>query len=413
MVKRLGIILLALALPLFSTPAADAAEQDSPLVPAAAELVGLRDGREGSAFEEPLFGPVLTCDEIDRQFVIMNPTIVEGEPLLLRLLLRTETPRVGREFHGRLAFGTGIRVVVIPPAGIRPYEYLGLEEGSLVPNNVLQMEGYKQYRYQFRMAVDQNTITGAAFAEPGQYELRISQECVVDGESIGMLDMGTFTITVKEAKGPDRCALDVLDADYEMFEYFQLRMSRYPNTSRPMSGAQAEKLMRIIDGCKGAALRPHAMIVMAEYYLREKDIEKSNAMLRRVIEEYPALPFHDEALFALLRNSYSDDDPWSSLAAFNEIWADPITTVLITPPSNNYKRFVVPFKMKSEDANTQWMLFAEPGTDPESESEDETQEPAGPQLQLSEEMQDQFGLPEYVTQEELNDAMKQMMNARE
>lgn len=381
------------------------AADKKPLLPAAAPIIGVRGG-EGTSYATPQVGPAAECDGIVRQFVLMNPDIVAGEPVLLRLLLRSTTPETRREFQARMAFGTDVRVYVFPPEGQSPYEYLGLEQGSVVPNGILEMAGFEFFRFDFRIAVDKNTITGAAFEVPGQYKLRVELACIEAGKQMGTLDMGTFTLTVKEPQGQDAVALDILSEDFTVFEYIQLRTPSYPGGRDPMDANQLRLLERVLKDAPDSAVAPHVRIVMADYYMRQDDFDQAQQMLNTVQEEWSNTPLYDEALFTELRMGYVMQDQEKALATFNRVWGDPIATQVVFPKSPHWSTFVAPHL--KEDVGTQWMIQEKPGPDPTAIGGQ-----GGPTIQLDPEVQQMFGLPPELSAEEFNRALQFPVRAQD
>lgn len=397
-------ILLALLAAATGARAAEENGQQSLLIAPAADYSGLDGAPEDSSYAHPQFGPVMECGSIDRQFVLANSKIVQGEPVLFRLVLESQQPRVKREFQARLAYGTDVQIFVDPPEGLRRYEYLGLEQGSVVPNGVLEMEGFSRFRFDFRLAVDEHTVTGAAFEEPGTYKLRVQLKCIIAGKPMGDLDMGEFTLEVEEATGDDAQALEILN-DYRIFEYFQLHTAQYPSGRAPLSGEQVRKLERVVELCPDAALRPHAMIVLADYYRRQGQPDQSIELLQQVRQRYAGTPLAQEALFAELRANMALRRDERARELFTQAWQDPVATQVIFPGGTYWSNFVKPFQKERQD--TQWMVFSEPGEDPEMAGEGAS----GPTLKLDPEVRAQFGLPEEVTTDQLNEALNRAIRA--
>src|SRR5690606_8300538 len=99
---------------------------------------------------------------------------------------------------------------------------------SNVPTAVIELQWPEPVRFDFRMAWDQETVTGAAFDTPGEYVLRIGHTCRLKDAPPQKLLMGDFKITVLPPEGDDRKALDILD-EFHIFKAFQIRSSHLAN----------------------------------------------------------------------------------------------------------------------------------------------------------------------------------------
>jgi hypothetical protein len=388
------ILLLSTISPLF-------AQTDTPLVGKAVDAAAIRPAPKGSSYTNPQPGPVQECAGINRQFYLMNPTVVEGEPVLFRLVLQAIDPKTKPEFQGRMILGTDTQVHVFPPpeSGIVPYSFLGLNLGSVLPNSVLKFDGFTKYRHDFYLSVDKETISGAAFEFPGTYHLKVLMNCYYQGAPMGQLAMGTFVLEVKEAKDDDLMANEILSDDYTLFEYVQLRGASYPNLRDPMTEDQTKLLLQLIEKCPKAAIRPHAMILMASYYLHQKQPDKALELDKQIQSEYQDIPIYDEARFdeMAVHLTYRDDD--KAFDIFNKIWADPYSTQIAYPGSSHYNKWIVPRLPKGD--YTQWMITDADSPDPEMTKE----QAPGQMLNLSPEIQAQLGLSGTVTLEDFNEAL--------
>ncbi len=360
----------------------------SPLLPPALPHSGLGEtvryhGPE-SPEQKPLFGPPVVYAGVERQIVVLNPEIVVGEPLHVRLLLRATEPETRPQFMARLAWGTDIRAFLIPPDSNRPYEFLGQRLGSNVPMGAVEFEDFTNMRLDFRMAMDRDAVTGAAFEIPGTYQMRVLHTGHGRGGSRQEFRLGDFEITVRQPEGDDARALEILD-DYRVFELFQIRSTFHGSGRQIATEAHLEMLERLVEEVPSAALRPHAMVILAEHNRRIRDLERAYELYDRVAEEYAGSPLAEEATMARLRTTMAHEDLSESRRVFAQAWSDPRLTQLAYPNSPHWNMFVK--NLLPEERGTQWMVFEKPGPDPEMEHEN------GPRMVFSEEVQQMWGLP--------------------
>lgn len=350
-------LLLASAIALANAPT----REDLLRIPAASES-GVRDLGLESAPYKPVFGPRVDCGPVGVQGLVLNPTIVVGEPLYLRLLIKSLTPGLQQEFRSRLVFGTDLHVYVQPPPGQRPYEYLATERGSVVPSAVMRLEKVKLYRLDFRMAFDKQTVSGAAFEVPGVYTIQVTHACEVPGAEERDMVLGVFTITVKPAEGDDAKALDFLN-DHKLYECIHTGTARHTSSQRPINETQAKSFQRIVEQAPAAALRPYALLILADYWREKRDFAKALGYLDMLKNEYPGMLVADEAHFSTLRIQQERNDRAGALAAFTAIWTDPIRTQLVYQESPSWETYVKP-RLHNDTIGTQWFLSDPPGPDP-------------------------------------------------
>lgn len=342
--------------------AVTAAEGRKTLLPPAASISSLLTPPGMPSFASPQVGPVVECDGVERQFVLLNPTIVQGEPVIFRLFLRSQRPTGKVEFKARMVFGADLNITVFPPNGGRPYDYMGLQLGTVTPNSVLEFDGFRDFRYDIRMASDENSVTGAAFDMPGEHRLSVMLVCrPMSGEPAPM-NHGVFTLNVKPATGDDAKALQVLSEDYKIYEFLHLRGAGVRGTSRFLTKRQGETLERVVNEARTAAVRPSAMIVLADFYTSEGEHDKALAMYDQVIKDYPQSTFSDEARFAGAYLALARKDRNVAMDRFEELWQDPRIAGLIQSGNVFYNNFV---KWRLPPTpGTQWMIQQQPGADP-------------------------------------------------
>ncbi len=333
----------------------------APLLPPAAPRTGILPSPD-SHYTNPQAGATNECANVERQFLLLNTEIVSGEPVEFRLLLKALEQGTGTEFIARLTIGTDIKFVIIPPVG-QPYEYEGAGSGDTVPTAVLQMDEVEYFRYDFRLAMDRESISGAAFDMPGDYRIRVFLSCNKKNAEAVQMDMGTFTLNVAQPSGDDLKAFNILSTDYEVFEPIHTRalLDRRGEPSSTLKEKHRRLLQRVVDEAPSARLVPQALFVLALDSYFDGDIDKGNLLLDRVRSEYRDTPYYEEALFQQLKMAMTSGDEEATALAFRRIWQDPIASQLVYPNSNYWNFFV---SATRTDSGTQWMIFEEPGEDP-------------------------------------------------
>ncbi|MBI1291132.1 hypothetical protein GC173_07790 [bacterium] len=396
-VARIAGMLMTLGL---LAASAGAAEDAGPMLAPAADAASLPNKGKGTRFAEPALGPVTApCGGITRQLVILNPQLVQGEPLMARLDLRsTSEPVAERRFNAQMIFSGDLRVAVQPPGRIPPYQYLGGTLGSAVPSISMDMTTVPRTRLDMVMAADRETVSGAAFDMPGIYRLRISLQCNSSREEESVAqELGLFAIKVAPAQGEDLSALKLLEGAYNAYLPLQERISRTGNGRPVATPEQLAAYEKIVQTLPKAVLRPHCMIVLADHYAYTKGLESGLALLDQIEREYPSTPLAQEAMVVRHRLllALDKDSSGRMKANYRRLWMDPTMTTLLLPSSEIFSEFI---KGYYKPVGTQWMLFQDPGgPDPTGTGTD-----PGLRIALSKEVQEQLGLPEFVTPEQLS-----------
>ncbi len=347
-------------------PTAARAQATPLLGGAVAPMSGVRPAPDGSPFAKPFVGPTILCQGVERSLVVLNPEIVEGEPLLFRLLLRSTTPGRKQEFKARLSFGTDFNVNVFPPAGMAPYTYMGASRGTIVPTSTIEMTRVSAFRMPFRMAVDEETVTGAAFDRAGTFRLQFLLDCIAGDERPSRDVLAEVDVVVKPAEGDDKKALDILSSDHSVYTYIQLHTAGNGRDRAPIGDRRLALIKRVIDEAPTARVRPHAMFVLGDYLATTKTIDEGMVVYRRIITEYAGTPHEEDAWFSLLRCQSELMDYEAAFATFSRLWADPFYSQLI-PPGGGYWRTYADPHLKTT-VGGQWMIQDKPGPDPEDDS---------------------------------------------
>lgn len=340
-------------------------------------------------------GEAVECGDIERKITLITPRVVVGEPVLLRLAIRNKEPRISREFMANMTFGNDIRIRVTPEprTRIRPYEYLGIPRGATGATATLDMQGVPFYRFDFRMAFDGETVSGAAFDTPGTYRLEVSHNCLLGGGNVERLFMGTFDVVVERAEGDDARALELLN-DLRAFRALQLHAARDIDRSTLVTEPLMQRFKRLVEEFPNARVRPHAAFVLADYHLLQRDFEKCIEVLELIMRDYPETPHEEQAAFQLLPLYRFHRPDTAARDLYHFLWSHPVYTQLLHPENDNFTRYITPWTRTVANVGSQWMIFPQPGPDPEV---GETVE--GPTVILPEGLQRAFGLPEVITPE--------------
>lgn len=365
------------------------------LLPPAVGLLGIPNGGAGTRFGQSMVGAGFHCAGVHRSLAALNPKLTAGEPLLLRLLLRPDQESEIQRFSAQLVHGADLKVMVYPPKPLQPYLYTGAQLGTSNPSVTLDLTGTNGMRFDLRMAMDENNASGAAFDIPGRYQLKAFLRCVEDQElDQEELEIGAFEVIVAPAAGEDQLAMQWLADHYEAFRALQ-ENTAVTTAGDPLISVEALAVFsRIHRELRHAALRPHAMVILADKARHDKRLPEAIGILSELQKDYPGTPFEQQALLVLNRIAREGPDEALIRQRFLELWEHPSLTYVLHPKATLFEKFVGPFR---PEIGTQWMLFERPGPDPTG-----TGTASGLRIQLSDEVQQQLGLPEFVTPETLS-----------
>ena len=374
---RFAAVLAAL-LPAF------ASAQGTPLVAAAAEPLGLTNGGAGTRFSNPVAGAKTTCGGTNRQLWLLNPTITVGEPVYMRLVVEAIDPTVKADFMAQLSYGADLQVAIAPPGGGRPYEFTGLKLGTTVPTAVVEMKDFSIFRIDFRIACDSESVSGAAFDIPGKYIIRFGLRCLDKAKAPETVLLGDYAVEVLPPSGEDAAAMALLQ-NPAVFKAFQARGARLGDKSL-VTPDDVTQLRKLVETTPKSVLRPHAMAILADYEVSQKNTAGALKILRQMQAEYVNTPMADEAAFEELRLVMTGKNPAESFDLFSKIWAHPTRTQLVYPNSPLWKAYIE--KRVPPPVGTQWVIQDEPGADPEMEGLTNS-----PRILVSPEVQRDWGLP--------------------
>jgi hypothetical protein len=347
-------LVAAFALIAAGAPAAEGRRTDPAIGGVAAAPYGaLPAGKAAPGFSAPQVGPWVECAGIRRRAIVMNPSLVAGQPLRIRLEVECVAPPGQEvEFQGRLLWGLDIQAVVDPPHA-QPFAYVPVKAGSLVGNTVIQLTGRRRGRVDMEMVADPESVTGALFDTPGKYAIRLTHTCVVtDKPPQGQLDLGSFEVTVAEATGEDRAALDALSRDPADWLPLQTLVGFSP--------AQLKLYEDLAGKLTAARIRPNLLFAIASSHLaRGGDPLKARPYLEEIARAHPGHPLAEDARLRLLAVYRIAGETARESALFRELWQDPVAVQRILMNPKVLATYVAP----PDRTRTQWMLFETPGPD--------------------------------------------------
>lgn len=145
-------------------------------------------------------------------------------------------------------------------------------------------------------------------------------------------------------------------------------------------------LRRLVEETPGAALRPHAMLILADHEYKTGQTDEALALFDRVMEEYPGSVVAEDAALGRLGATMNQNREDEARRDFARIWSSPSMTQMILPGSPQWSAFVAAHM--PETRRGQWMIFEKTGPEPRR-----GEEPDGPRVIFSEEVQAEWGLP--------------------
>ncbi|MCC5875465.1 MAG: bacterial transcriptional activator domain-containing protein [Candidatus Sumerlaeia bacterium] len=379
------------------------AQADGLLPPAMSPLGVKNDTLD--RYKAPVFTETVQCNGIDRQIAVLNTELVTGEPVLFRMIVTNSNPRMSREFMANMSFGNDVRVIVYPARQLRipQYEYVGIPRGATGATASLDMEGIGMYRFDFRMAFDQDTVSGASFDIPGQYRLEFIHNCIsAEASARRTMNLGTVDITVRAAEGQDARAAELLN-DPRAYRALQLHAARDLDRTTLLTPPVVERFRRIVEELPEARVRPHVAITLADHYLLNRNHDECIALLELIRRDYPGTPHDEMAAYQLLPLYRGHRSVDKARELYHSMWADASLTQLLNPNNDNFVRYVTPWLSKLSTPGTQWMLFPKPGPDPMLGEEEE-----GPTLIVPEELQRALGVPGVITPDVHRQLMQDM-----
>lgn len=320
---------------------------------AAAPYTSAPQGKAAPGFSGAATGQWVECAGIRRRAIVMNPSLVAGQPLRVRIEVESlAIPGQEVEFQGRLLWGHDLQAVVDPPHA-QPFAYVPVKTGSLVGNTVIQLTGKRRGRVDVELLADPDSVTGALFDTPGTYRVSLTQTCVVaDKPPQGQLDLGTFEVTVAQASGEDRAALEYLSRDPA--DWLPLQ------TLAGMTPAQLKTYEDATKQFPTARLRPNLLFAIASAHMaRGGDPLKAMPFLEDLARTHPGHPLAEDARLRLLSVYRIAGDAAKESALFRELWQDPVAVQRLLMNPKVLGTYVAP----PDRSRTQWMLFENAGPD--------------------------------------------------
>lgn len=309
-------------------------------------------------FEEPQIGPWVTVGANLARVGILNPVVVEGQPIRIRFEISGNgAPGQVTEFTARMVFGADLAAEVRPPAG-GAFSYVPIQMGEFVGTSVYTLVRNQRVRMDLDLVMDGDSLTGALFDIPGEYRLRFFLRQPVPGSTTpAPLDLGPFTVTVRKAEGDDRRALDILSRDPEVFRSIHLPVNVPEN--------HIATIREALDAAPAAAIRPWLLLALCDRELgsRSGDVFKALELARELDRTAPMHPLAEDARMRLLHYLSALGHKEEARRRFYTEWQNPMGSQRMLLGSKLVESWVG--KEGSRQAGPTWFLLETPGPDPE------------------------------------------------
>jgi hypothetical protein len=295
-------------------------------------------------FENPESGPWRDCDGIRRRVTVLNTGLVRGSSVRMRLELEGmgENGDAPAEFSGRLVFGVDIKVLVAPPGG-KPFEYVPINTGEIVPNTIFKLKKNERIRVDRELLMDSESVSGALFETPGTYRLQIILQCPdAEKKNILPLDMGVFTVNVYAGGGDDVAFFDEMSKDPGLF--------RVLTTLNNASPAQIRAIEKIINTAPQANMRPNLLFAMSILAAPTRDdAVKAFPYLDAVLEVYPNHPVWEDALLRMIDLRLQRGEMKAAREYFYKAWQHPSVMTRLSRTSRMAQSFTGDYSLLEKD----------------------------------------------------------------
>ncbi|MBI5155019.1 hypothetical protein HZA57_07260 [Candidatus Poribacteria bacterium] len=329
------------------------AETDAPTSPTRTILN--QPAQLGSPSAGPVTEPAF-CAGVGRGSRLVTPVIVAGEPLAVDLILQgvqTESPVGEREFLAQLQYGRDVEVAIYPETG-RSFRIEGIPRLPETPNTALSLGFGETAQVRMLLAYDFNSLSGAVFEKPGNYQIEFTLRCHAapgepgDGET---QSLGRMTVKVKASEGDDATALEILDQP-EYFQSIQLLRLARPSHRTPLE--------RLVREARESALRPFALLALGLAEEAAGDaagVGRAAAIYEQAAKEYPdhslAETFHSRLLSCALRLEQRE----KARGIFAAMWQDPLLSRRFSATDPLRVQFLGP---AAPVIRGEWMLWDRP-----------------------------------------------------
>ncbi len=304
-------------------------------------------------YEHPQSGPWRECDDVRRRITVLNPQIVQGEAVRIRLELEGigEGPDPA-EFSGRLVFGVDLQVTIAGP-GIPPFRYVPLNTGEVVPNTVFRLRPGETMRIDRELVMDSESASGALFEKVGLWRFSVILGCPdAEKQNVIGLNMGSFEVNVAPATGDDAVAFGTLSKDPLAY-----RALASLSATRP---EQVARIREAAEKAPGARIRPHLLAALC--ILSAPDPANPGPglpYLDEIVSRYPNHPVWEDAALRLLEINSIHGTRASSEPIFERVWQNPVLMGRV-PLSSKLVTFFTNGDYRRWPTDPEWFLRPEP-----------------------------------------------------
>jgi len=295
-------------------------------------------------FDNPQSGPWRDCDGIRRRITVLNTGLVRGSSVRMRLELEGSGQEGAppNEFAGRLVFGVDIKVLIAPP-GARPFEYVPINTGEIVPNTIFKLKKGERIRVDRELLMDSESVSGAVFETPGTYQIQVILQCPdAEKRNILALDMGVFTINVYGGGGDDVVFFETLAKDPDLY-----RVLTTLNNARP---DQIRTLDNLIHTAPNANMRPNLLFAMSIIVAPTIDeSEKAFPYLDAVIKTYTNHPVWEDALLRMIELRLQRGEMKQARGYFQIAWQHPTIMTRLSRTSRTATVFTGDYSLLDDD----------------------------------------------------------------
>lgn len=301
-----------------------------------------------------LISQPLECGICTEQVRILKNELVIGEPIVLEFIIKPK-PEMKERFNRNFSddITSNIELYIQDSNGtVWQYE---TEENKIFQNaSTVPLARGQMYRHQLILSHDTQTVSGAIFDQPGQYNVLVRMKCTDPSDSKWLEHQPLpVLINAPTTGSQDAEALRLIMSDPESFLSFQ--------SGTIIAAEYKERLKAIAEKLPQSALHPFALYALAllEYRTYQKDGKDENLnqsyayseQFKNAYKHHP-LTFKNLILFresAMLKNEKAEAD-----AAFLEVWQDPELSYYMVIPEFarlDGKQKPIPFLF------TDWMIF--------------------------------------------------------
>ncbi len=323
----------------------------------AAEAKSLPAQPPPPGYGKPQTGPWQDCDNVRRRITVLNPDVVQGDIVRIRLELEgigtDRSPEAEpAEFAGRLVFGVDLLATVAGP-NIPAFNYVPLNTGELVPNTIYRLRPGETIRIDREMIMDSESISGALFETVGLWRFNLVLGCPdAEKKNVIPLNMGTFQVNVAPASGDDATAFRILSADPATYRVLA-----------SLTGAKPDQVARIreaVEKAPGARIRPHLLAALSILSAPDpKNPGPGIPYLDTILREYPNHPVWEDAALRMLEVNSVHGNLDAARPIFDRVWQNPVLMTRL-PVSSKLATFFTGGDYRKWPTDAEWFLRPDP-----------------------------------------------------